>query len=147
MKRPAMQQVWQALGCLLCVVAALRNTGGLEGTEFSGGWLTGPLLSMADIGTLLFLLSMVVTFVYPRVAAATGIVSSMLCVPLYFFFIAPVPFNRVFGQGHEFSIYHSPGFHWDTLAIAGMLTLAATDYICLRPFTTTGRVTLSERSM
>jgi hypothetical protein len=102
---------------------------------------------MADIGTLLFLLSMVVTFVYPRVAAATGVVSSMLCVPLYLFFIAPVPFNRVFGQGHEFSVYHSPGFHWYTYAIAGMLTLIVADYICFLSFRTGGRETISERSI
>jgi len=30
------------------VAVALRNTNGLEGTEFTGGWLTGPLLSMID---------------------------------------------------------------------------------------------------
>jgi hypothetical protein len=50
-RKPDIQQVFQAGGCLLCVFLALRNTDGLEGTEFSGGWLTGPLLSMEDIGT------------------------------------------------------------------------------------------------
>ena len=42
MKKPGKQQLWLAAGCLVCVIVALRNTNGLEGTEFSGGWLTGP---------------------------------------------------------------------------------------------------------
>jgi hypothetical protein len=54
MKKPEMQQVWQAISCLLCVLFALKITDGLAGTEFSGGRLTGPLLSMADIGSFFF---------------------------------------------------------------------------------------------
>src|SRR5476649_1482934 len=101
MKRPSKQQMWQALGCFLCVVVALLNADGIDG-EFGGGWLTGPLLTMAEVGTLLFLLSMIATLVYPRVAAVVALCSSFLCMPLYLFFVEPVLFNRVFGQGHQF---------------------------------------------
>ncbi len=132
MKKPEKQKLWMGVSCLICVLVVLQNIDGLEGTEFSGGWLTGPLLTMAEVGSLLFLLAMVATFVLPRVAAATAIVSSLLCVPLYLFFVAPVPFSRVFAPGHEFKVYHSPGFHWDTWAIAGLLTVAFTTYFCLR---------------
>jgi hypothetical protein len=134
MKKPHEQQLWLAGTCLACVVVALRNTDGLEGTEFSGGWLTGPLLSMADIGAVLFVLALIVTFWYHRIAAAVGLASSLLCLPLYLYLIAPVPFTQIFGSGHEFKVRQIGGFHWDTWAIAGVLTLAVTTYICLRGF-------------
>jgi len=54
-KKPNIQQVCQAGSFLLCAFLALQITSGLEGTEFSGGWLTGPLLSMQDIGAALFI--------------------------------------------------------------------------------------------
>ena len=132
MKRPGTHQVALALICLVCVFVALQNTKGLDGPEFSGGWLTGPLLSMADIGMVLFLLAVGVAFVLPRVAAAMGLASSLLCLPLYLYLTAPVPFNRIFGFGHEFKVQPSGGFHWDRWAITGVLTLAVTTYICLR---------------
>jgi len=132
MKKPGTHQVALALICLVDVFVALQNTKGLDGTEFSGGWLTGPLLSMADIGMVLFLLAVGVAFVLPRVAAAMGLASSLLCLPLYLYLTAPVPFNRIFGFGHEFKVQPSGRFHWDRWAITGVLTLAVTTYICLR---------------
>jgi hypothetical protein len=70
MRKPDAWQAFQAISFLLCLCLALQVTSGLDGTEFSGGSLTGPLLSMADIGTLLFILALVLTFLFPRVAAA-----------------------------------------------------------------------------
>jgi hypothetical protein len=131
-KKPGLQQVYQAGSFLLCVFLGLQITDGLEGTEFSGGWLTGPLLAMEDIGTLLFVLAVVVTFVFPRIAAAIGLASSLLCLPLYFFFIAPIPFAQVFARGHEFKVQPAPGFHWHTLPLTGLLALAVMLYFCVR---------------
>jgi len=102
MKKPGTQQLSLALVCLAGVFVALRNSNGLDGTEFSGGWLTGPLLSMTDVGIVLFLLALIVAFVSPRVAAAIALAASLLCLPLYLYFIAPIPFSQVFGFGHEF---------------------------------------------
>jgi hypothetical protein len=133
------EDIWLAVSCLVCVIVALRNTNGLEGTEFSGAWLTDPLLSMIDIGTVLFVLALIVTFRYPRIAGAIGIASSLLCLPLYLYFIAPVPFNQIFGFGHQFKVRPRGGFHWDGWAIAGVLTLAVTTYVCLRGFAVTSR--------
>jgi hypothetical protein len=83
MKKRGKQQFWLAVSCLVYVIVALRNTNGLEGTEFSGGWLTRPLLSMIDIGTVLFVLAVILTFIYPRISRAIGLASSLLCLPLY----------------------------------------------------------------
>jgi hypothetical protein len=115
-RKPDILQVCQAGSFLLCACLAWQVTSGYEGTEFSGGWLTGPLLSMEEIGTVLFILAIVLTFVFPRVAAAIGLAASVLCLPLYFFFIAPVPFAQVFACGHEFKVEPVPGFHWGYLA-------------------------------
>jgi MFS-type transporter involved in bile tolerance (Atg22 family) len=139
MKKPEMPQVWQAISYLLCFLLALQITDGLDGTEFSGGWLTGPLLSMADFGILLFLLALLGTFVYPRVAAVVGLASSLLCLPLYLFFLAPVPFNQVFGFGHQFKVQPSPGFHWGKWTVIGLVTLAVTCFMCARRITARNR--------
>jgi hypothetical protein len=133
-KKPDIQQVYQASSCALCVFFALKITDGLEGTEFSGGWLMGPLLSMEEIGTILFVLAVVATFVFPRVAAAIGLASSLLCLPLYLFFIAPVPFAQVFASGHEFKVQPALGFHWHTWPVTGLLAIAVTIYLCIRRF-------------
>jgi hypothetical protein len=145
MQKPGKQQLWLAVSCLVCVIAALRNTSDLEGTEFSGGWLTGPLLSMIDIGTVLFVLALIVTFIFPRIAGAIGLASSLLCLPLYLYFIAPVTFSQIFGVGHQFKVQPSGGFHWDKWPIAGVLTLAANICLCLRGFAVTGRTQIPER--
>jgi hypothetical protein len=145
MKKPGKQQIWLAICCLVSAFVALQNTDGFEGTEFSGGWLTGPLLSMVGIGTVLFLLAFVVGFLHPRVAAAIALVSWLLCLPLCLYFTAPVPFNQIFGFGHEFKVQPSGGFHWQSWTIAGALTFAITTYVCLRGFAATGRVPISER--
>ena len=121
------QQLRQAASCLLCVVVAQRNSLGLEGTEFSGGRVTGPLLDLRDIGSYLFVLALFLTFMYPRVAAAIAAVSALLCLPLYLYFTAPGPFRRVF-KG-EYSVPLQTNFVWDKWAILGMLTLAVATYI------------------
>jgi hypothetical protein len=145
MKKPGTQQLCLALVCLVGVFVALRNSNGLDGTEFSGGWLTGPLLSMTDVGVVLFLVALIVTFVSPRVAAAIALASSLLCLPLYLYFIAPVPFNRIFSFGHQFKVQPSAGLHWDRWAIAGVLTLAATVYVCLSNFVAHNRGQIPEQ--
>lgn len=145
MKKPEKHQVWLAVSCLVCMIVALRNTNGLEGTEFSGGWLTGPLLSMIDIGTVLFVLALVAAFMYPRIAGAVGLTSSLLCLPLYLYLIAPVPFAHIFAFGHPFKVQPSGGVHWDKWAIAGVLTLAVTTYVCLRGLAVTSRMQIRER--
>lgn len=146
MKKPDIQQVWQAGSLLLCVLLALRITNGLDGTEFSGGWLTGPLLSMEEIGAALFIVAVVLTFVFSRVAAVIGLASSVLCLPLYLFFIAPVSFGQIFARGHESSVQPAPGFHWHAWPVSGVLVLAVTLYVCIRRLVATNRKRLPQRA-
>jgi hypothetical protein len=140
MRKPDAWQVFQATSFLLCFCLALRVTSGLDGTEFSGGWLTGPLLSMADVGIVLFVPAFLLIFVMSRLAAAIGLLSSLLCVPLCCFFIAPLPFAHVFARGHEFNVQPTPGFHWHAWPVVTLFAAALACYLCFRRFTVSGRM-------
>jgi hypothetical protein len=123
------QKLLQAASCLACVIVAQRNSFGLGGTEFSGGNVTGPILDSLEIGSLLLVLALLLTFVRPRNAAALAIVASLLCFPLYLYFTAPGPFRRVFGG--EYSVPLQANFVWDRSAIVGVLAVAVALYICI----------------
>jgi len=146
LRKPDAGKAFQAGNFLLCFILALQVTNGLDGTEFSGGWLTGPLLSMADIGTLLFILALVLTFFFPRVAAVIGLVSSLLCVPLCCFFIAPVPFAYVFAPGHEFKVQQTAVFHWHTWPVVTLFAAALASFLCVRRFAVTDHMPRPRRA-
>jgi hypothetical protein len=54
MKKPGKQQIWLAICCLVSAFVPLQNTDGFEGTEFSGGWLTGPCSQWRILGPFSF---------------------------------------------------------------------------------------------
>ena len=146
MTKPDAGRAFQAASFLLCVSLALKLTNGLAGTEFSGGWLTGPLLAMAYHSMILFVIALVLTFFFPRIAAGLGIVSALLCVPLYCFFIAPVPFAQVFARGHEFSVQPERGFHWHAWPVTALLSLAMALYFSIRRLATRIRTPIADRA-
>jgi hypothetical protein len=82
----------------------------------------GPLLTLYDVGALLFILALLLVFFYRRIAAAITISASLLCLPVYFYFTAPGPFRRVF-RG-EYKVPLHANFVWDRWTIIGILTLA-----------------------
>jgi hypothetical protein len=57
--------------------------------EFCGATLTDPLVKMNISGGLLFILALIVTFIYPWVAAIGALAASLLCLPLYLYLTAP----------------------------------------------------------
>jgi len=128
-------------------ISALRNTKGLEGTEFSGGWHTGPLLSMIEVGTVLSAIAFITTFFFPRIAAGIALLSSILCLPLYLYLITPLHFNQIFGSGHEFKVPPGKGFHVDVWALAGLLILAVTVFLCFHGFRHNRDLTSNARSL
>jgi hypothetical protein len=103
---------------------------------------------MVDMGSALFLLAFGVIFTDPRVGAAVGLVSSLLCFPLYLYFTAPdftapAPFHEILGFGHECKVQPSEGLHkW---ALTGLLTLAIATYLCMRGLAATSREQIPER--
>ena len=133
------QRLWLAISCLASLVIQFLNTDSVEGTEFSGGWLTGPLLTMADMAVALFALALILAFWRLRIAAALALAASVLCLPLYLYFIAPVPFAQIFAAGHQFKVQPAGGVHLDTWPVGGVLTSAATVFVCFRGLATSNR--------
>ena len=140
LNKPDTAQAIQVGNFLICVFLALQITSGLDGTEFGGGWFTGPLLSMADLGIVLFILAAVLTFLFPRVGAAIVLASSLLCLPLYCFFIAPAPFAQLFVRGHEFKVQPVPGFQWHSWPAINLLAVVIAVYVCIRRLAFNARI-------
>ena len=99
----------QAGSCLIGLVVAWKYSLALEGTEFSGGRITGPLLTVHFIGSALFILALVLTFIRLRIAAAGAFVASLLCLPVYL----PLTSN----------------FKWEGWATAGILVVLLMSYL------------------
>jgi hypothetical protein len=128
----AMKKVYLATSCLLCIIVMWKYGFFLdyEGTEFSGGWLTGPLLHLYDLGGLTFVLALLLAFFYRRIASVTSLASSLLCLPLLLYFTAPGPFRRVFSMA-DFPRPLRSNFVWNKRVIVGILTLAVAMSVAL----------------
>jgi hypothetical protein len=85
----------QALVSMICLLLAWKMTDGLEGSEFGGGTITGPVLSMVDAAILFFLLSLLLVFWLRRASALLTGVGCLLCLPLNLPLLAPGPFRRI----------------------------------------------------
>lgn len=126
------RRAWQAARFLLCAMLARGPVQTLGASEFSGGRVTGPLLDLFDGGAALFVLALILTFAYPRVAAAIALSASLLSLPLYLYFVIPGPFRQIF-KG-EYSVPLRANFVLDGWPIAGMPALALAVYFCVCSF-------------
>jgi hypothetical protein len=54
----------------------------------------------------------------------------LLCLPLYLYFTAPGPFRWVFHG--QYSVPAPANFVWNSWTVAGILSLCAATYICIR---------------
>jgi hypothetical protein len=122
--------IQQAAVCLSCIAIVWRYTAVVEGTEFSGGRVTGVLLHMQDAGSMLFVIALLLAFLYRRIAAAVTLVAFLLCLPLFLYFTAPGPFRAVFGG--EWSVPLRTGFIWDDRTIVGIVVLVIAAWVSLR---------------
>ena len=116
--------------CLACAITVWRYAYALEGTEFSGGRLTGVLLDMKNAGALLFILACAMVFLYRRIAGVITILACLLCLPLYLYFVAPGSFRWLFGG--EYSLPLQASFVWDPWTILWIMLLAFTTFAGLR---------------
>jgi hypothetical protein len=122
----------QAAAYLLCAAVLWRYGFSSEGTEFAFGRLTGPLLNMKDIGTVLFLLALMLVFRFRRVAAVFGLLATVLCLPLLFYFVAPGPFRWLF-KG-EYTAPLTTNFVWDGWTMVGIAVVLMAAYLSIRAF-------------
>jgi hypothetical protein len=118
------RNVWQPAGSLVCAVLVWRYGVPLWGTELMGGRITGPILSMSDIGILLFVVALPIAFASRRISGAVTVLASLLCLPLYFYFTAPGPFRWLF-RG-EYKIPLQASVVWEKWSVIGILALVVT---------------------
>jgi hypothetical protein len=104
--------------CVVCALVGGLFTNKLGASEFSGGSVTGRLLSLHSFSLLLFLLSALATFFLPRIAAAIGLCAVAASLPLYLFFLAPGLFRAVFGG--KWSVPPIGLFAWNAGAAAAL---------------------------
>jgi len=123
------QRKLQWLGSILCLAMMWKVALPMEGTEFSGGRVTGPLLNMADAGILLFAVSLITSFWFRRTSAMLGLGASILSLPLCLLLLAPGPFRRF--AGGEWSVPLQSSFVWNKWTIALIVLLVSTAILCL----------------
>ncbi len=129
MKNNGGRNLTQAAACLICAIPAWRYSIVLEGTEFSGGTVGGPLTSIESAGAYLLVLGLVLTFLYRRIAAVVTVVACALCLPIYLDFVAPGPFRWVFRGKYMGSL--AADYVWDAWGAAGIVSVAIALYVCL----------------
>ena len=132
MKNFRPERMWQAIGCLACTVVLWVHLDDYGASEFGGGWLTGPLFSMADLGSVLFLLAMLLTFVVRRIAATIALAAALLCLPFYLYILMPGPYRWIF-KG-EYSVLSYQSFYWDNWAVIGVASLLFVAVLSLRSY-------------
>jgi len=120
----------QAVLAIVCFCVLLFRLDRYGASELSGGWLTGRLFRMADASAALFVVAVIVTFIYPRVAAGLALVASLLCAPLYAYIVAPGLYLYIFDG--ESSVLQRRFFIWDNWAAAGLAVLLVTAIASVR---------------
>jgi len=91
---------WKKAALMILLLLSLRvlwsSASGVDGTEFSGGWLTGRLLDLCDIGMLALIPALIAAYWFPRVSASITLLAGLSCLPLLLYFLALGPFRMVF---------------------------------------------------
>lgn len=126
------EKMWQAIAYLATTAVLWIRLDVFGASEFGGGWLTGPLLKMAELGSLLFLLALLLTFFLRRIAATIALGATLLCFPLYLYVLMPGPCRQIF-KG-EYSVPLNRPFHWDNWAVVGVLCLLFVVTLSLRSY-------------
>lgn len=122
----------QAIACLSSTVVLWLHLDDFGVSEFGGGRLTGPLFKMAELGSLLFMLSLLLTFFLRRTAAAIALAATLLCFPFYLYILMPGPYRWIF-KG-EYSVPLSRPFQWDNWAVIGVFSLVVVAILGLRSY-------------
>ena len=123
-------QFAQAAICLICAVLIWSFTAPLDGTEFGGGRITGPLLNMADVGTLLFIIALLFTLFRVFPGAVISFCACLLTLPLCLYSVFPGIFRLAF-RGMYWATQR-PNFVWNSDSLLRMTAVLAAAIISLR---------------
>jgi hypothetical protein len=132
MRKLAKEKTWQAVACIAGTVILWIHLDDFGASEFSGGWLTGSLFRMADLGSLFFLVASVLTFFLRRTAATIALVAVLLCFPFYLYILMPGPYRWIFKGEYSVPLHHP--FHWNTWAAVGVFSLLLAALLSLRSY-------------
>ena len=106
---------------IFAALFTLRATDVVQGSEFSGGRVTGPVLRMSECAVVIFAVAAIVAFMRLRVAAVMTFVASSLALPFLICILAPGPFRDIF-PGH-YSVPLQTNFAWQAQSAIALLTL------------------------
>jgi len=121
MGRIGREKIWQAVSCLVCMAVLESQLDTIGASEFRGGSLTGPLFTMAALGSLLFLVASLLTFILRRIAATITLAATLLCFPLYLYSLMPGPYRWVFRGSYSVPLQRP--FEWSVWGVAGVVSL------------------------
>lgn len=130
MRKISTPSLWQAAACFLSMVLGWTLGRPFEGTEFSHGQVTGPLLQTQEVGSLVLFAALSLTLFYRRASAALALIACLLCLPLCLSLVAPGLFRKVVGGLWSSGVTGT--FVWSSRAMADTFVLAFTAMICLR---------------
>lgn len=117
------QRYWQIALCLICVLLSWHALMHVDGTEFSGGSVTGTLITLTEIGALGLVIAIAITFFFRRTAAFIAMLGCLFSMPLFLYFLAPGPFRKIFVG--NYSVPLQANFSWNLwliLSFAAILT-------------------------
>jgi hypothetical protein len=100
----------------------------VDGSEFAGGRITGPVLDLGDAGLLLFGLSLLLLFWFPRASAAIAAVASLVVSPLLLYIVARGPFRRVFRGEWSVPLNSNPWAIFGIVAVLAALFVSAQSF-------------------
>ncbi len=139
-KSPIIVDSLLAIVLLLSIAAIWWITDGLDGTEFSGGYITGRLLDGAFIGIITYMISLVTLYWLPRVSAAFSLAASACCLPLLLYFFAPRPFRWAIHLTLPAVDWSTPVFQavvWSRFTVLPLLAVLGTIGIAVSMLTST----------
>lgn len=108
-------KITHIVALLLATWLMIRIDDAVDGSEFVGAPVTGPLFNMCEIAILIFLVGIALAYPWPRIGSVLGLGASLLSLPILVYFIAPGPFRAVF-KG-EYSVPLQSNFVWDTWSL------------------------------
>lgn len=85
MEKFSKQSLWRAVACLASAGVLWIHLDAFGVSEFSGGRITGKLFTIAELGSLLFFVALLLTIIFPRTAAAIVLTATLLCLPFYLY--------------------------------------------------------------
>lgn len=115
MMRIRFQKLAHIFALLLAGCLMFRIYFALDGSEFHGGTVTGPIFNMCEAAIVFFIVGIALAYPWPRIGSVLGLVASLLSRPILVYFIAPGPFRAVF-KG-EYSVPLQSNFVWDTWSL------------------------------